>query len=43
MVVDERHRAFFAAVKLSLGEALAKIELIEFVALDEDDDADTMA
>lgn len=37
-VVDERHRAFFEAVKLSLGQALAKIDQIEFVAIDEDED-----
>lgn len=38
VVVDARHRAFFEAVKLSLAEAMAKIEQIEFVAIDEDED-----
>lgn len=36
IVVDERHRAFFDAVKLSLAQAMAKIDQIEFVALDDD-------
>lgn len=37
VVVDERHRAFFEAVKVSLGKALAKLNQIEFVVVDEDD------
>jgi len=35
VVVDERHRAFFEAVKLSLAQALAKIDRIKFVAIDD--------
>ena len=42
VVIDESHRAFFEALKLSLGQALAKLEQIEFVMIDEDDDADAM-
>ena len=38
VVVDERHRAFFEAVKLSLVQALAKIDQIEFVEIDDDED-----
>jgi len=38
VVVDEKHRAFFAAVRLSLEQAIAKIDQIEFAALDEDED-----
>jgi hypothetical protein len=36
-VVDKRQRAFFEAVKLSLAEAMAKIEQIEFVTVDDDE------
>ena len=39
VVVDERYHAFLEAVKLSLAQALAKIEQIEFVAIDKGDDA----
>lgn len=39
LLVDEQHRAFFEAVKLSLAQAMAKIEQIQFAPLD-DDDAD---
>lgn len=38
VVVDERHHAFFAAVKQSLAEAIAKIEQIQFAAFDDEDD-----
>ena len=41
VVVDKRHRAFFEAVKLSLAEAMAKIDQIEFFAVAEDDDVST--
>ena len=37
-VVDERHRAFFEAVKASLVKAVAKLEQIEFVAFADDED-----
>jgi hypothetical protein len=45
VVVDEQHRPFFDAVKVSLLQALAKLEQIQFVDLDEgeDGDADAMA
>ncbi|KQQ86894.1 hypothetical protein [Massilia sp. Leaf139] len=45
LVVDERHRPFFEAVKLSLTQAIGKIDQIEFAVLDddEDDDAGRMA
>jgi hypothetical protein len=36
VVVDERHRAFFEAVKVSLAGALARIDQIEFADLDDD-------
>ena len=36
VVVDEKHRAFFEGVKQSLLEAVAKIDRIEYAALDED-------
>jgi hypothetical protein len=38
VVVDERHRAFFEAVTVSLMQALAKLEQIEFVTIDDDED-----
>lgn len=37
VIVNERHRAFFEAVKRSLAEAVAKIDLIEFVTIDDDE------
>ena len=39
-VVGEQHRAFFDAVKASLAQALAKLDQIEFVTIDEDEDGD---
>lgn len=42
VVVNERHRAFFEAVKLSLTEALAKIDQIAFVTLDDGEDDDSI-
>lgn len=36
-VVDEKHRAFFDAVKQALLEAMAKVERIEYAAEDKDD------
>lgn len=36
-VIDERHRAFFATVKLSLEQAIAKIGQIEFAVINEDE------
>jgi hypothetical protein len=43
VVVDERHRAFFDAVKVSLEQALAKLAQIEFISIDDEDgDADEM-
>lgn len=38
-VVDERHRAFFAAVRRSLEHVIQKIDQIEFATLDDEDDA----
>ncbi|VXC71335.1 hypothetical protein [Massilia sp. 9I] len=35
-VVDQKHRAFFEAVKASLDQVTAKLEQIEYVALDDD-------
>jgi hypothetical protein len=43
VMVDERHRAFFESVKLSLNEVIARIEQIEFVDNDENDDQDAGA
>ena len=41
LVVDEQHRAFFAAVRASLQQALGKLDGIQFAALeDEDEDGD---
>lgn len=40
-VVDERQRAFFKAVKLSLTQAIAKIDQIEFVTIDDDENGDS--
>lgn len=40
VVIDEKHRAFFEAVKLSLEQAIAKIDQIEFAVIDEDEDDD---
>ena len=37
-VVDEKHRAFFEAVKVALSRAIAKIDQIEFAALDDDEE-----
>lgn len=36
VVVDEKHRAFFEAVKRSLLAAVAKVDQIQFAAVDED-------
>lgn len=40
VVVDRKHRQFFDAVKLSLSQAITKIDQIQFVALDEEDEKD---
>lgn len=37
-VVDQKHRAFFEAVKAALAQATAKLEQIEFVAIDDEED-----
>ncbi len=37
-VVDEKHRAFFEAVRASLSQAIAKLDRIEYAALDEEDE-----
>jgi len=37
VVVDERHRAFFKAVKQSLAEVIARIDEIEYVTMDDED------
>jgi hypothetical protein len=36
VVVDEKHRAFFEAVKLSLEQGIAKIDQIQYAILDDD-------
>lgn len=38
VLVDERHRAFFDAVKASLTRAIAQIDGIEYAQLDETDE-----
>jgi hypothetical protein len=38
VVVDERHRAFFEAVRMSLAEAVARIDQIEFADLEDEND-----
>lgn len=45
VVIDAEHRAFFEAVKQSLQQAIAKIDQIEFITIDDDEDdgADIMA
>lgn len=40
VVVDERHRAFFEAVRLSLTQAITKIDQIEFATLEDDGEDD---
>ncbi|MGI4846156.1 MAG: hypothetical protein ACRYF7_22940 [Janthinobacterium lividum] len=40
VLVDERHRAFFEAVKASLTRAIAQIDGIEYARLDEDEEED---
>lgn len=40
VVVDQKHRAFFDAVKRSLRVAAAKIERIEYASLDDEDGED---
>lgn len=37
-VVDQRHRAFFDAVRASLAQAIAKIDGIEYAKLDDEDE-----
>lgn len=37
-IVDARQRAFFEAVKLSLTQAIAKIDQIEFDVIDDDEE-----
>lgn len=37
-LVDEKHRAFFEAVKASLTQAIARIDGIEYARLDEPDE-----
>ena len=39
-LVDERHRAFFQAIRASLEQAMAKIDRIEYAKLDDDEDED---
>ncbi len=36
VVVDEKHRAFFAAVRESLAQALAKVDQMQFAAMDDE-------
>lgn len=38
VVIDERHRAFFEAVKLSLAAVMAKIDNIHYARLDDNED-----
>lgn len=40
VVVDQRHREFFEAVKRSLLEAAAKVDRIEYVRLDDEEDGE---
>lgn len=40
IVVDQGRREFFEAVKASLEQVLAKIDLIQYAALEEDEDED---
>jgi len=40
VVVDEVHRPFFEAVKASLVAAMAKLEQVEFVKLDDEEEED---
>ena len=37
-LVDERHRAFFQAIRASLEQAMSKIDRIEYAKLDDDDE-----
>lgn len=37
-LVDRKHRAFFEALKASLAQAVAKLELIEYAALNDEDE-----
>ena len=37
-VVDEKHRAFFEAVKESLSQGIAKLDRIEYARLDDEDE-----
>jgi len=37
-LVDEQHRAFFAAIKTSLEQAIAKIDGLEYACLDDEED-----
>ena len=37
-VVDQKHRAFFEAVRASLAETVAKIDRIQFVAAEDEDE-----
>lgn len=38
VVIDAKQQAFFEAVRISLAQALAKIDEIQFTALDDDED-----
>lgn len=38
VVVDQQHQAFVEAVRASLAQVMAKLEQIEFAALDEDEE-----
>lgn len=38
VVVDQQHRDFFEALKASIAQVMAKLEQIEFAALDEEDE-----
>lgn len=40
VVVDEKHRAYFAAVRASLARALAKLDQVQFAAMDDEDEQD---
>lgn len=40
VVVDQKNRAFFSAVKASLEQAIAKIDQIQYVTLDDEDEGD---
>lgn len=41
VIVDHKHRPFFEAVKASLADAMAKIDQIQFAAVEDEEEDDT--